>query len=162
MANKQLTATVRLNSTQFERKLKQLSKAIDAINRGVGRTSNVYNQVNSALQKTTTTTQRVKSETDKWANSTRKVNTNLKTGENTLARMSRSLRNMLAAYVGVMGMRFTLNQSDKITSTENRLNTLSGNDTKFTQDSMDKIYAASMRSRSGYADMLTFGWRFVR
>lgn len=156
MANKkQLTATVRLNTTQFEKKLKRLARAIDVMNRAVGKTSNVYNQVNSALKDTETTTKKVKSETDKWATSAKKVNQHFKQGESTLARMSKSIRNMLAAYVGIMGTRFVLNSSDTITSAENKLNASNGNNTQLTQESMDKMYAASMRSRSSYAGMMS-------
>lgn len=153
--NKQLTATVRLNTTQFEKKLKRLSRAIDVMNRAVGKTSNVYNQVNSALKNTETTTKKVKSDTDKWATSAKKVNQHFKQGESTLARMSKSIRNMLAAYVGIMGTRFVLNSSDTITSAENKLNASNGNNTQLTQESMDKMYAASMRSRSSYAGMMS-------
>ena len=64
MASKQLTAQVRLNSTQAEQKLRNLAKAIDALNKSVGRVSNAQNSVNNALGKTVKLTNQTKQKTD--------------------------------------------------------------------------------------------------
>lgn len=181
MANKQLTAKVRLNTTQAEQKLKQIAKAIDTINRAVGKQSNAHNQVNSALGKTTRTTEKVRSKTDQttqstkqWANAVGNVNKNLNKSSNHLGMISGKLKGLVNTYLGVMGMGAIINTSDMITSAENKLNYVSaqqlgkagyttdasGNEVystatiNATQDAMDKMYASSQKVRMGYGDMM--------
>lgn len=154
MPNKQLTATVRLNTKQAEQKLKNIAKAIDIINNSVNRQSNTYSKVNTALRKTTSQTTKAKVETDKWATSAKKVNTNFKKTGGVLSGITRNLKTLVATYAGIMGARAVLNTSDIITSAENKLNYLNGGDAQQTQLSMDKIYGTAQRSRSNYGDMV--------
>lgn len=155
MPNKQLTAKVRLNTTQAETKLKQLGGKINNLNKNINKLANACNQVDGALGQINTNTNRAKNATDKWATSAGRVNKQFRDGENILDRMSRTIRRIGAAYFGIMGVRAVLDTSDTITSAENRLNAQNGNNGQLTQESMNKIYAASMRSRSGYTDMLS-------
>lgn len=162
MANKQLTATVRLNTTQAEQKLKNISKAIDNINRAANKQSNAYNQVNSALGKTVSTANKVKSKTDettqgtkKWSNALSGVNSKLNTSSKTLGMIGGKLRQLADTYLGVMGMGAIINTSDMITSAENKLNYIHGGDATLTQDAMDKMYASSQKVRMGYGDMMS-------
>lgn len=69
--------------------------------------------------------------------------------------IGRKLKGLFAAYGGVMTIRAVIQTSDLITGAENKLNTINGGDTNATQEQMDKIYAASQRSRTGYGDMLS-------
>lgn len=155
MANKSLTARVRLNTTDAEAKLKRVARAIDTLNRAVGKQSNAHRAVNTALQQNTTTTTRVKRETDKWANSTNQVKRNLAGTNSTLGSIGSKLKTIAATYLTMQGAESVIRTSDVITSAENRLNATNGNDTKLTAESMDKVYAAAQRSRSAYTDMLS-------
>lgn len=178
MANKQLTATVRLNTTQAEQKLKNIARAIDAVNRAVGKQSNTYHQVNSALGKTVSTSNNVKRKTDettqstkKWSNALSGVNTKLNTSSKTLSMLGGKLRQLADTYLGVMGMKAIINTSDMITSAENKLNYVSAQQLgasgtnkdgsystatlQATQDAMDKMYASSQKVRMSYGDMMS-------
>ena len=64
------------------------------------------------------------------------------------------IKGIMAAYAGVQGVRALVNTSDIITGAENRLNYANGGDTAATEQAMDKMYAASIRSRSNYGDMM--------
>lgn len=178
MANKQLTAKVRLNTTQAEQKLKNIAKAIDAINRAAGKQSNAYNQVNSALGKTVKTSEKVRSKTDqttqstkKWSNAVGDVNKKLNSSSKSISLIGSKLRGLADQYLGVMGMGAVVKTSDMITSAENKLNYVSSQQLgdsgtnadgtystatfKATQDAMDKMYASSQKVRMGYGDMMS-------
>ena len=154
MSNKTLTASVRLNTTQAEQKLKNMAKAIDAINRALNKETNAYNQVNAALQTNYAKTKKVKTETDKWANATKTVNRGLRANNSVLTSIGSKVKALASTYLGVMGARVVFETSDSITNAENKLNTLNGGNKQLTQETMDKMYAAAQRSRSGYTDMI--------
>lgn len=67
--------------------------------------------------------------------------------------LTKGVRGLASAYMGVMGVRAVMDTSDKLTSAENQLNYMNGGDTAMTQQQMDKIYAASQDSRTDYLDM---------
>lgn len=110
----------------------------------------------------------VDAETYKMVNNTSKASAKLKEmvnhakqlqGEfkknNTLVdSFGKKLKSIFAAYGGVMTIKAVVQTSDTITGAENRLNYANGGDKAATEQSMDKIYAASQRARTGYADML--------
>ena len=152
--NKQLTARVKLNTTDAEKKLKRLSLAIDAINRAAGMQTNAYNAVNAALGKNSAKIKEAKRKTDEIAKSANKVSTNFKKSGSVVDSLYYKLKWLASSYLGVMGARAVTTASDTITSNENRLNNLPGGNPTLTAQTMDKVYGASMRSRSGYGDML--------
>lgn len=162
MATKQLTAKVRLNSTQAEQKLKNIAKAIDIINKAASRQGATYHQVNAALGKTVSTSNKVKTKTDqntqstkKWANALSGVNSKLNTSSNTLGMIGGKIKRLASTYLGVMGMNAIIGTSDMITSAENKLNYINSGDTNLTQDAMNKMYASSQKVRMGYGDMMS-------
>ncbi len=162
MANKQLTAKVRLNTTQAEQKLKKIAKAIDALNNAVGKQTNAYNQVNKALGKTVTIKAKVKQKTDEttkstkqWSNALSEVNKKLNGSSRSVGMIGGKLKRLADTYLGVMGMGAIVSTSDMITSAENKLNYINSGDKNLTQDAMDKMYASSQRVRMGYGDMMS-------
>lgn len=162
MANKQLTASVKLNTAQFEAKLKRIAKGIDALNRAVGNQSRAYQQVNATLGQTTKITAKVKQKTDentnstnRWANATNKVTSNLNNSSNSLSAIGKKLKSIAATYLGVMGAKAVIGTSDTITSAENRINALNGGDTVATQEALDKMYVSAQKVRMSYADMIS-------
>lgn len=176
MANKTLNATVKLNTKGAEASLRDLERRIKAVNKAINSTSTGNNKLNTAINKAVTSTNKldratnkVAKTTEKVANTARKVNDansraansaykmrNAYASSNTAAsKLLRTMKGLAATYLGVMGAKAIITASDTITSSENRLNNLPGGNPELTQTSMDKMYAAAQRSRSGYGDMLS-------
>ena len=162
MANKQLTAKVRINSSQAEQKLRNIARAIDAINRATGKRTNAYAQVNSALNNTVKITAKVQSNTNnvtkstqKWSSALSAVNNKLNGSSRSIGMIGSKLKGLADTYLGVMGMKAIIGTSDTITSTENKLNYVHGGNTAMTQNAMDKMYVSSQKVRMGYADMMS-------
>lgn len=182
MANKTLTATVKLNTSSAEASLKKLSKKINAVQKAVtkvGTNSKLTTNINKAV----TSTNKLRTATNKWANATnkvlsttskvsntaRKINTANNQASNSARKLGSAYRSansgasgllgtikrLASTYLGVMGAKAIIETSDVITSSENRLNNIEGGNPKSTQEALDKIYAAAQRSRSGYGDMLS-------
>lgn len=175
MANKTLNASVKLDTKSAVSSLTRLEKKIIAVNKAINKTSTGNNKLNAAINKAVAstnklerTTSKLKNTTDKVANSAKKVNSanekaansaykmrNGYTASNTAAnRLLHTVRSLAATYLGVMGMKAVIGSADTISSAENRLNNLSGGNPQLTQETLDKIYASSQRSRSGYGDTL--------
>lgn len=153
---------MRLNTTQAEKKLKNIAKAIDVINKAAGKQTNAYAQVNSALNKTVKVTAKVKAKTDEttrstkqWSNALSEVNSRLNHNHSLVKSIGRGLKTLVNRYLGVMGMGAVINTSDAITSAENKLNYLNGGNSALTQDSMDKMYTSAQKVRMGYTDMMS-------
>lgn len=181
MANKTLTARVRLDTKNAESALKRLDKKINQINKAVNKTkaTNLEKQlsrcgtqatklrtklgkVNATLSKTSTTANRVKtaltnasSKTQRWASAQQSVNNRLTKTKSLLGSVGSKLKTLLGAYVGIQTAGLAIKTSDKITSSKNLLNNLPGGNEKLTSQSMDKTYAAAQRSRSSYTGMLS-------
>ena len=167
MSNKTLTARVKLDSSQAERKLKAIAKSIDAINRAAGQQSNAYQKVAAALRRSTKTAEQLNNATQKTANSAKNLNKNLNKSNTILGGMVSKMKRLATIYLGVMGARALFTTADTITASENRLNNsnakLLGDDPsdgygattlQATEQAMNKMYAASQRARTGYADMM--------
>lgn len=153
--NKQLTATMRLNTTQAEKKLKRIARAFDVLNRAMGKQTNAYRSVNNALKTSTTQTTKVRNETDKWANSVNRVKANANSTNSVFKTVLSTVKKIAGAYLGIQTAKLAIETSDKITSTENRLNNLEDATPETTAETMDKVYAAAQRARTGYTGMLS-------
>lgn len=168
MSNKTLKATVRLDTKNAEASLKRLESKIKAVNKAINSTSTGNNKLDKAINKAVTstnkldtatkkvanTTQKVVSANEKAANSARKMRDNYNSSNTAASKLLRTMRSLAGTYLGIMGARAIIGASDTITSAENRLNNLPGANEESTRLSMDKIYSAAQRSRSGYGDML--------
>lgn len=161
MANKQLTAKVRLNTKDAEKSLDRLAKKINSVQKAVNRTASNEQQVTSAINKSVAATQKLNEKTNKVAtannkaaNSANKLRNAFRSSNTEAGALLKTVKSLASTYLGIMGARAVIDASDTITSTENRLNNIEGGNPTLTQESMDKTYAAAQRSRSGYADML--------
>ena len=182
MANKTLTANVKINTKSAEASLTRLAKKIDKVQKAITKTGENA-KLTKAINKAVTQTNKLTTATNKWATATskvaattakvasaaRKVNSANQQAANSARKMSagynasntaakgllRTVKSLAATYLGVMGAKAIITASDTITSSENRLNNLPGGNPDLTQTSMDKIYSAAQRSRSGYGDMLS-------
>ena len=183
MADKQLTASVRLNTTQFEQKLKHIARGIDALNNSVGKQSNAYQQVNSALQKTDRIvadvkkkTDNTKRSTDKWVSSLNAATGKLTQCKSLVGALTSKVAGLAGTLLGIGSITLAIQGADTLTGAQNRFNNIaaqqigdsaykkdsSGNITgyskqalEFTQDVMDKIYTSAQKTRVEYADMLS-------
>ncbi len=141
MSSKQLTAKVRLDTSQTERKLKSLEKKI--------------NRVNNLVNKQSVATRGLAVGFDNAARSANKLNKNVKQSASSVGFLTKKVKMLAKAYLGVMGARAAINTSDLITSAENKLNNIPGGNQKQTQRTMDNTYAAAQRSRGDYGAMLS-------
>ena len=183
MANKQLTASVRLNTTQFEQKLKRIAKGIDALNNTVGRQSNAYRQVNAALGQTDKITVKVKKKveetntsTKKWVNTLNTAASKLSNCKSIVGALSSKMSVLAGTLLGGFSVSTAIQGADTLTGAQNRFNNIAakqlgdsaynkdsdGNITgysdkalSFTQDTMDKIYSSAQKTRTEYSDMLS-------
>ena len=94
MANKQLTASVRLNSTQAERALKNLSKQINNINKATNRIN--FNKVSTSLNRTSASAQRLNTRLSRIRNTLNGANTSANNLRSTLNRTGSQANNIIS------------------------------------------------------------------
>ena len=156
-----LTARVKLDISDAERKLAKLEKRINDITGTVNKVSNSQNKVNKSLDavnnKLDKTEQKVK-EVDnankKAADSANKITKGYKNANSAVSVLTKNLRTLVSTYLGVMGAKAVLNTSDNITSAQNKLNYVNKGNEALTQEQMLKTYGAAQRSRGDYMGML--------
>lgn len=177
MAQKTLTAKVRLVTTDAEKALDRLAKKIQSLESKINKISN-NNNLEKQLNKQATATEKVNrkltSITDKvkkWASGQKQVNS-LTSGTNSiLGSVASKLRRIASIYFGIMGAKYAINATDTITKAENKLNYLSAGQLgssgysadgsysektlAMTQNAMDKMYASSQKVRMGYGAMMS-------
>lgn len=146
---------MRLNTTQAEQKLKRIARAFDALNRAMGKQSNALKSVNNALRQSENKTTKAKKATDRWANSLLQTRNNAKSTNSALKTVLSTVKKIAGAYVGIETVKLGIQTSDKLTRAENRLNNLEGATPETTAETMDKVYAAAQRARTGYTGMLS-------
>lgn len=178
MADKQLTAKVRLNTTQAEKSIENLVKKINKIDNTINKVGN-NNRVEQKLNKSQSKIQNIIGKVNSWAkahnsveNGAKRVNSQYKKSGSLIGMLGGKLKNLADTYLGVMGMKAIIGTSDMITSAENKLNYVSAqqlgskgtnaDDGSYstatlnaTQDAMDKMYASSQKVRMGYTDMMS-------
>lgn len=125
---------------KIKRKLDQIFKEIHGID------AETYKMVNN--------TTKASAKLKQMITNAKKLQGEFKKNNTLVDSFGKKLKSIFAAYGGVMAIRAVVQTSDTITGAENRLNYANGGDEAATEQSMDKIYAASQRSRTGYADML--------
>jgi tape measure domain-containing protein len=129
-SSKVLTATVKLDTSQAERKLENFTRKFNQLNKAVNNSANSSNRMNTVM--------------------TSNFN---KTGK-AVDSLTKKVGKLAKAYLGVMGARAMITTSDTITRAENMLNNLPAGYQKSTQDSMDKMFVSSQSARTGYAEMM--------
>lgn len=90
-----------------------------------------------------------------WANNQNNVNAKTRSTDTLLGSVWSKLKRIAATYLGIMGMKGMINTSDIITSAQNKINYLNGNDVKATQEAMDKMYVSAQKVRMSYTDMMS-------
>ena len=144
---KGIKTSVKLDVKDAEKKLKLLEKRIAKINALCEVSSGSLNKTNRALHQ-------VDSSNRKVANSAKNISKGYRDANSAVSVLTKNLRTLASTYLGVMGAKAVTTASDTITSSENRLNQLNGNNPAQTQQTMDKMYASAQKARMGYSDMV--------
>ena len=155
MPNKQLTAKVRLNTTQAERSIDNLVKKLNKIDAATRRVANANNQQNQQYNKTQRQVDGITNKVKAWAIAQKQVANNTRSTSNALSSLGSKLRGIAATYLGIMGTRAVMDTTDVLVGAQNKLNYIGGGDTQFTQDSLDKMYASSQKVRTSYQAMMS-------
>lgn len=168
MANKTLTAKVKFDTKSAEASLNRLAKKINNVQNAITKTSNNNSRFTTQINKAVTATNKLNTATNKVATNTRKIVNANNTAVNSAKKLSSAynsanrsasnlattVKRLAATYLGVMGTKIIVSTSDNITSTQNKLNALNGNDKNLTQEQMDKMYVSSNKVRMNYTDMM--------
>lgn len=137
-----LEAKVKLTlEDKVKRKLDQIFKEIHGID------AETYKMVNN--------TTKASAKLKQMISHAKNLQGEFKKNNTLLDSFGKKLKSIFAAYGGVMAIKAVVQTSDTITSAENKLNYINGGNTNATQEQMDKMYAASLRSHSDYADMMS-------
>lgn len=90
-------------------------------------------------------------EAKKAAQATEQLSNSQKNATISANSLTGAVKNIVGAYVGVQAIQTLFNWSDSLVSTKARLELVTGS-AEAAADATNKIYAAAMRSRSGFAD----------
>ena len=145
--SKGIKTSVKVDVRDFDRQVKKIERRINKLN-------NVTNQSNVAMSRLSNSLSKVDSSNKKVANSAKSIAKGYRDANSAVSVLTKNLRTLASTYLGVMGAKAVTGASDTITSAENRLNQLNGNNPKQTQQTMDKMYASAQGSRMAYADMV--------
>lgn len=153
-----MRATVRINSNPAITALNNLERKIRVVQRTIDRNSYKQNNFNNTLRRSATLAGQFNTRMRESTNATRRLNTELRGSNRTMQSLNTMAGSLItrlgSAYVVASGLKLAMTTSDKITSAENKLNTLNGYDTKATSTAMDSMFLAAQNSRSSYSDMI--------
>lgn len=160
MASKTLTAKVKFDTSSAEKSLTRLAKKINNVQNAINKTSrgnSLEKQINRAVaaqEKLNRSTSKTRNAINQSATSANRLSNSFKTSNTNANHLLTTVKRLAHTYLGVMGTKAILNTSDSISSTQNKLNTLNGGDTKLTQNQMDKMYTSANKVRMAYTDMM--------
>lgn len=149
-----LTARVKLDISDAERKLNQLEKRINKLNSTLNNSSNSGNKINQQLNKAVNNTQKLDTANKKAASSANSIAKGYKNANSAVSVLTKNMRTLVSTYLGVMGAKAVFGTSDAITSAQNKMNYVNSGNESLTEEQMLKTYAAAQRSRGDYLGML--------
>lgn len=153
-SSKQLTAKIKFNTSDAEKKIDSLVKKINGIDNALKKVSG-NNKVEQQLTRSNNQVNGIKNKVLEWAKAQKQVTANTRATSGVLGSVGNKLKMLASTYLGIMGAKVAVGASDTITSARNRLNNLEGGSPEATTEAMDKMYVAAQKSRSAYGDMLT-------
>ena len=165
---KDLKASVTLETKSAEARLKALVKAINRVQDAVNKTSKNNAQLTkaingnvSAINKLRTAATNVATSIAKQTTAQNRVTQAVKQTTNAQRESGNAVDGLISkvkqlakTYLGVMGMRAMIESADTLTGAQNQLNNLESGSPSQTKDVLDKVYAASVRSRGDYTTMM--------
>lgn len=166
---KELKAKIKLDISKAERELNKLLKHINNIDKASNKVSG-NDKLARSIQKAELESQKLKKALDKAANDTDRLKRNMDRSSHSVDMLTKKIKQLGAAYLGVMGMKSVIDISDQITGAENKLNYVNAQNLgdagfnadggysletlKATDTELKKIYASSQKVRTGYLDMV--------
>lgn len=167
MANKTLTARVRFETKQAEQALTRLQKKINTINTSlnkrvgkngldtqISKARIQQEKLNQSILKTRLAEQKLTEQKHRTSMAAQKLKDTVDRTTSSANNLLGSIKKIAQTYLGMKGLEIVIKASDTVTSTKNMLNNLEGGNAELTAETMDKVYAASQRSRSDYSGML--------
>ena len=169
MGSKNLTAKLSFNTLDAERKLSKVANQIKSIDKAVnnmGSKSTFNTKITSLtknIDKLSTKASSATKEVNNLAKATKKVSTEAKKFDSAGSKFGSGLLSSLGKIAGLLigvtgamsAFDYIKNTSDTITSAKNKINYTNGNNQVATQDALDKMFTASINSRSNYGDMMS-------
>ena len=153
MSNTNLTASVNLKVKGLAR-VQRMVKNIEQVQKQVREAGNQANYFSRKIVQATDKVNGLASANKQVASTAKKATKEYSAMGKVISAIGSKLKWLASVYLGVMGMGAAVRTSDTITSAQNKFNALNGNNTQLTKDTMDKIFGAAQRSRTGYTDML--------
>ncbi len=168
-STKSLTVQVKLDTSKAEKALSNFQKKIQNVNKAVNNAATSQNKVSRSIEKSATAMNKVSRSAERSARAANKLKTAVNGTKNAADRMNNSfrkssssidnmVRNIRRAYVLIMGVvaaSQAIGVVDQVTAAENRLNYVNGYDTNATEADMKKMFNSSMKTRTGYMDMVS-------
>ena len=166
---KDLKASVTLETKSAEARLKALVKAINRVQDAVNKTAKNNAQLTKAINGNVSATNKLRKAATNVATSIAKqttaqnrvtqavkqtTNAQRESG-NAVDGLISKVKQLAKTYLGVMGMRAMIESADTLTGAQSQLNNLEGGSPSQTQDTLDKTYAAAVRSRGDYSTMMS-------
>ena len=169
MGSKNLTAKLSFNTLDAERKLSKVANQIKSIDKAVNNmgSKSTFNTkittLNKNIDKLRTNASSATKEVNNLAKATKKVNTEAKKFDSAGSKFGSGLLSSLVKIAGLLigvtgamsAFDYIKNTSDTITSAKNKINYTNGSNPVATQDALDKMFTASINSRSNYGDMMS-------
>lgn len=144
---KGIKTSVKLDVRDVDRQLKKIERRITKLQTLMNQSDTTVNKLNHSLGRVDTSNRKVAKSADRIGKSYRDANS-------AVSVLTKNLRTLASTYLGVMGAKAVTGASDTITSAENRLNQLNGNNPQQTQETMDKMYASAQKARMDYSAMM--------
>lgn len=152
---KQLKASVKLDTRDAIASLKRLEQRINAVNKAVNKQATTSTKLDKSIERASRTAEKLHRANEKAANSAAKIHKNYQKSGTAVSFLAKKVGMLAKTYLGIMGAKAAITVSDNVTRAENQLNNLPGGSPERTAATMDKVYAAAMRSRSDYSGMLS-------
>ena len=161
MNNQSININVDVRTNKAEKRMKALGDSIKRMQNAVRQSGDQANyfsrkivQATDKIDRLVRGTNQVDANTKKAVNSANKLGKEFSKTNSIVGALVSKLKGLAATYLGVMGARALVNNTDTYISAQNKLNALPGGSPEMTEAAMDKMYAASQRARTGYADMM--------
>ena len=150
------------NTNQLETKLMKAAVQAEKVKQAVAKTqlaetkvATEINKSNTAKNKALIAEEQLAQAKLKTASAERKIAEATEKSNANTNKLLQTVKGLASAYLGMKVVNTAITASDTVTKSQNKLNLINGGDETKTSESMDKIYTAAQRSRSGYGDMLT-------
>ena len=144
---KGIKTSVKLDVKDVDRQLKKIERRITKLQTLMNQSDTTVNRLNHSLGRVDTSNRKVAKSADRIGKSYRDANS-------AVSVLTKNLRTLASTYLGIMGAKAVTGASDTITSAENRLNQMNGNNPQQTQQTMDKMYASAQKARMDYSAMM--------